>query len=87
MADSTTFYDLEFHFTSGERLCVTVVEGRDSLEETPDYFQVIVQQPNDDHKVIESTLYVNKGKLDAMQSTKHVIPTEPSEASQRKWQE
>jgi hypothetical protein len=69
-------FDLEFHFTSGPTLYITVREGRDAISDTPDVTKVTVHL--EDGSV--STLTVHRDKLNAVQSTQRlVLPTPDDE--------
>lgn len=73
MAEPYTVIDLEFHFTSGEQLYVSVHEGRDHIDERmPGVYRVTVTQDE-----IERTLTVHTDKLNAVQRTTRLVQPEP----------
>lgn len=68
MADTLTFYDLEFHFTSGPPLSVTVQDGVDTFDDSkPNQLKVTVK-----HDDRETTFTIHTDKLNAVQSTKRI---------------
>lgn len=85
MADQQVYYDLEFHFSSGERVAFTVMEGRDAIDES----QAGIYRATIMDGVTERTIVIHKDKVDAVESTKRVVDKglATTEEAQRKWQE
>lgn len=69
VADTITYYDYEFHFTSGELLCVTVQEGRDSCNPCANGtgLFVVINEPNR-----RQQLTIDATKLNAWQFTQRI---------------
>lgn len=65
--------DLEFHFTHGEPLFATLMEGRDTLEapNTPDQpWRVTIQATPDETE----TLLILPGTLNGLRTTRRTVP-------------
>jgi len=68
----TVLCDFEFHFTSGELLCVTVEEGRDTASVSAEQIALTVRpEPG-----TEIALLVDRAKLNAFQRTKRTLESQ-----------
>jgi hypothetical protein len=64
MAEPIFYRDLEFRFASGEALIVTTQDGRDTLEESTEYFRIIVgSEPPE-------TITIDRSKLNCWRETR-----------------
>lgn len=66
MSDTLTFYDYEFHFTHGEPLFVTVLEGRDEVIRDDQRFDVVI------HGETEALVSVDVAKLNGFRRTQRL---------------
>jgi hypothetical protein len=81
MAEPITYYDLEFRFTHGEPLYLTVQDGRDAIQDiaycthcgSAAKVKITVKQEDDS----EATVTVHTDKLNGATSVKRIVQPDP----------
>jgi len=72
MADPQVYADLVFKFTSGNQLVATVLEGRDTIDQSQGGLYVITSYEGG----VESVVTIYKYRLDAVECTKRIVTPE-----------
>jgi hypothetical protein len=74
LAEPITYIDIEFHFTHGEPLYVTLMDGRDTFTNVGEYAQCELKHETGEG---ETTITIHRDKLNGVRATKRVVKPEP----------
>jgi len=80
MAEPQVFHDYEFHFSSGELLCVTLLEGRDALQ-VPGDGTMVLKVSHEEGCEVETVVHLSK--LNGTQITKRTVKDEAEDQARQ----